>query len=95
MAGASGEDGDLKTVYLQEKIEKLRRDSALAEYKLSVNSEQLVNVAEIQLQLNQQASIVRDALGRLERKYGADALELVLEALEEVENLDLRNENEE
>ena len=80
-----GVSGELKDEYLKERIEKLKRENALTDLKLKDKTEALVDADAVREQLARQASVVRSSLERLERKYGSDALDIVLEAFDQVE----------
>lgn len=82
--GATGEPGDLKTEYLRAKTEKLKRECQLADFKIETAHERLVDVEVISQKLTEQANVFRSGLERLERKCGSEALDIVLELLDEV-----------
>lgn len=83
--GATGEDGDLKTQLLKERIEKLRRDNTIADLNIGERSESLCDASAIRSKLLAMAGVLRSSLEKLERQYGPDALEIVLEALDEID----------
>lgn len=87
--GATGEDDDIKTQYLKERIEKLRRENTLADFKIETANERLVDVDHVQSLLMRQANSIRTSLERLERKFGREPLDMVLETLDELEAIDL------
>lgn len=86
--GATGEATDPKTQWVLAKLEKTKREVALADFKIGVQEDQLVEVERVQELLARASHVVRSSLEMLERKHGRDALDMVLEAWEEVENLD-------
>ena len=86
--GATGEETDVKTQYLKERIEKIRRENKLADFKIDTQSERLVDVDQVQHILTRQADVFRNGLERFERKFGGDPTSMILELLEEVEQLD-------
>jgi len=85
---ATGEDDDINTQYLRKRIEKIDRENQLADFKIGERSENLVDVDEVRSLLTEQASVFRTGLEKLERKHGRDALDLVLELLDELEAID-------
>ena len=87
--GATGEDGDIKTQYLRKRIEKIDRENQLADFKISERGENLVDANQVKALLTEQANISRAALEKLERKYGKDALDIVLEVFDELDAIDL------
>lgn len=89
VAGATGEPGDIRSEYLREKIEKLRRENTLSDQKIAKQNESLVDAAEIKALLTAQANLMRSALESLERRFGKEALDLVIEILDELESHDL------
>lgn len=86
--GATGDPNDVKTQYLKERIEKLRRENRLADFKIDTQSEKLVDAEKIQQILQQQADVFRSGLERFERKYGSEQTTMILDLLEEVEHVD-------
>ena len=86
--GATGDPDDIKTQYLRERIEKIRRENKLADFKIDTQAERLVDVDQVQHILTRQADVFRNGLERFERKYGGEPTNLILELLEEVEKLD-------
>ena len=86
--GATGEDDDIKTQYLRKRIEKIDRENQLADFKIGERSENLVDVIEVEQLLAKHASVFRAGLEKLERKHGREALDLVLELMDEVESID-------
>ena len=92
--GATGEDGDIKTQYLRERIEKLRRETALADLKIGERNDQLVDASALEQVLNARAAVIRGGLERLERQFGPDALDIVLDVIDEVFPIDLRGDDE-
>lgn len=86
--GATGEESDIKTQYLRARVEKLNRENVLADFKIDQQSEYLVPVDEVSALLTEQANIFRGGLEKLERNHGRDALDLVLELIEELEAVD-------
>ena len=89
IAGATGEPGDIKTEYLRKRIEKIERENQLSDFKIAERNEGLVDAEEVKALLTQQANVIRAALERLERQYGADALNIVLEVFDELDAIDL------
>ncbi|MCX7386601.1 MAG: hypothetical protein NTX48_08050 [Planctomycetales bacterium] len=77
-----------KEAYLLARIEKLKRDTVLADFKIAQKNESLVDATEVESLLMHQAGLMRGSLEKLERKHGADALNIVLEALDELEAVD-------
>ena len=86
--GATGDPNDIKTQYLKERIEKIRRENKLADFKIDTQAERLVDLDHVQHILNRQADVFRNGLERFERKFGAEPTTVILELLEEVEQLD-------
>ena len=89
IAGATGEPDDIRTAYLQQKVEKLRRENTLSDQKIAKQNESLVNAAEVKALLTAQANLMRSALESLERRFGREALDIVVEILDEMESHDL------
>jgi phage terminase Nu1 subunit (DNA packaging protein) len=87
--GATGEETDIKTQYLKERIEKIRRENALADFKIETNAGNLVDANQVRSILNEHSAMIRGALEKLERTYGRDALDMVLEVIEELEQVGL------
>ena len=87
--GATGEETDIKTQYLKERIEKIRRENALADFKIETNAGNLVDANQVKSILNEHSAMIRGALEKLERTYGRDALDIVLEVIEELEQVGL------
>lgn len=85
---ATGQDGNIQTEYLRARIEKLKRESLLADLKIESNSERLVDADQVQQILAEQATVFRSGLEKLERKCGPEALNLVLELIDEIESID-------
>ena len=88
IAGATGEPGDIKTEYLQQRIEKLRRENKLSDQKIAKQNESLVDATEVKALLTEQANLMRSALEKLERRFGTEALDIVFEILDELDALD-------
>ena len=88
--GATGEAGDIKTEYLRKRIEKIDRENQLADFKIAERNENLVDADQVKALLTEQANIIRSALEKLERKYGKDALDIVLEVFDELDAIDLK-----
>lgn len=85
---ATGEDGNIQTEYLRARIEKLKRESLLADLKIGSNSDRLVDSDVVQQILTEQATVLRTGLEKLERRFGPEALSLVLELIDEIERID-------
>ena len=81
---------DTQETYLLAKIEKLKRDTTLADFKIAERGENLVDAGEVQAMLAHHASYIRAGLEKLERKFGKDALDLVLELFDELDSVDLK-----
>ena len=90
--GATGDEDDIKTQYLKHRIEKLQRETELADLKIGERNEQLVDINVIQAGLTRASTFLRESLEKLERKHGPDALDIVLEALDELDKIDLCSE---
>lgn len=86
--GATGEPNNIQTQYLKERIEKIRRENKLADFKIETQAERLVDLDHVQQILNRQADVFRNGLERFERKFGAEPTTVILELLEEVEKVD-------
>ena len=84
-----GADSDLKDEYLRQRIERIKRENVLSDFKISERNENLCDADEVKALLTHHSSYIRSALERLERQYGADALNIVLEALDELDAMDL------
>ena len=89
--GATGEDGDLKTQLLKEKTEKTRRENEVLRLKIESTKAHLVEIHRIEELFSRIANLLRSGLERLERKYGSDALDLVLEVLDEINQIDFES----
>ena len=85
-----GADPGLKNEYLRKRIEKIDRENQLADFKISERNENLVDANEVKALLTEQANIIRAALEKLERKYGKDALDIVLEVFDELDAIDFK-----
>ena len=85
-----GVDPSLKNEYLRKRIEKIDRENQLSDFKIAERNENLVDAGEVQAMLTEQATYIRGGLEKLERKYGKDALDLVLELFDELDSLDLK-----
>lgn len=80
---ATGEPGDIKTMLLEAKHEKLKREIDLAELKIGEQSSQLVDADQMRAELAEKSSTIRSGLETLERQHGPEALDLVLEIFDE------------
>jgi hypothetical protein len=88
---ATGEAGNIDTEYLREKLGKLRRDNQMADMKMEMSSRRFVDADRVKTLLSQQADMMRTGLEKLEREHGPEALDLVLELIQELESIDLAN----
>lgn len=88
---ATGEDGNIETEYLRARIEKLKRENQLADFKIESASDRLVDADRVKEALMRQADVIRSGLEKLEREHGPEALDLVLELIQELESIDLAN----
>lgn len=77
------DDSQMQIQYLQERIEKLKHENKLASLRIGEKNQRLVDRAIVEQTLAAQAAVLRTSLEKLERQYGADALDIVLEALDE------------
>jgi hypothetical protein len=91
--GATGDPDDIKTQYLKERIQKLKRENTLADFKIETQSEKLVDIEKVQQILQRQADIFRTGLERFERKYGSEQTTMIVDLLEEVESVDFSTSN--
>ncbi len=85
-----GADETLKNEYLRQRIERLKRETVLQDLKIDQQSEALVDANEVRALLLHHAAYIRSGLEKLERKYGADALNMVLELFDELDALDFQ-----
>ena len=81
---------DTQETYLLAKIEKLKRDTTLADFKIAERNENLVDAGEVKALLAHHAAYIRAGLEKLERRFGKDALDLVLELFDELDAIDLK-----
>ena len=87
--GGLAEDSRIQIDLLKGRIEKLKHENHLAELKIGERNQRLVDRAVIEQNLAAQAAMIRSSLEKLERQFGPEALDIVIEALDEAAQMDL------
>lgn len=75
---------DIKAKLLKERAEKLERENRLLDFKIQERESNLVDADEVRASLLPLAESIREAAKTLERKYGRDASDVVIEAIEQM-----------
>lgn len=66
-------DEDLKRDLVKERVEKLKRENRLADFKIEERDASLVDIAFVKRFLAEYASRMRNAITTVEKKYGSES----------------------
>lgn len=82
--GVEGE-ANLEIQIITEKLEKLKRENQLADFKINERGSKLVDVSIVEQFLMGFAGRIRDAIETIQKKYGPDSCSPIRRALERIE----------